>query len=301
MVAPAAIALLFAVSTPGALPSAATRAALRRRGGRGVRGARSQPSIRRACREPSRARGPPAGTTRPSPRLDSERRTTPGRRTWPISGGVSSATSSRSCPAAPTRPSSSSPIETTQERTCREADNATGTAALIELAKGFAPQELGPDPQPQHTLVFVSTDAGVYGGAGARRFGETSPYAGRAVAAVVLDDLGSGGGPELSDRGGRPRLVGASTRRHCHGASRGADGHRSRVARHGDTARRPRRAVCRSRAGPAARGRHRNDHHLDRTASDSAASPAVPAPQASRRRASSDWAGRPRRSWTRST
>jgi Zn-dependent M28 family amino/carboxypeptidase len=46
-------------------------------------------------------------------------------------------------------------------------DNASGTAALIEIARGFSPQEVGPDPLPQRTLVLVSTDAGAYGGAGA--------------------------------------------------------------------------------------------------------------------------------------
>lgn len=97
-------------------------------------------------------------------------------------------------------------------------DNATGTAALIELARGFAPQELGPDPQPQRTLVLVSTDAGVYGGAGAERFAETSPYASRAVAAVVLDGLGGAGRPELAIAGDTPvtsarALVGTASAR----------------------------------------------------------------------------------------
>ena len=54
-------------------------------------------------------------------------------------------------------------------------ENASGTAALIELARGFAPQELGPDPVPKRTLVLVSTDAGAFGGAGAARFVGESP------------------------------------------------------------------------------------------------------------------------------
>ncbi|HUG64708.1 MAG TPA: M28 family peptidase [Gaiellaceae bacterium] len=81
-------------------------------------------------------------------------------------------------------------------------ENATGTAALIELGRGFAPQEIGPDPLPQHTLVIVSTDGGAYGGAGAARFVETSPLARDAIAVVVLDDLGRG----------RPRLAIAGDR-----------------------------------------------------------------------------------------
>lgn len=97
-------------------------------------------------------------------------------------------------------------------------DNADGTAALIELAKGFAPQELGPDPLPQRTLVFVSTDGGVYGGAGAKRFAETSPYAIRAAAAVVLDGIGGAGHPLLAIAGDVPvtsarALVGTASAR----------------------------------------------------------------------------------------
>ena len=83
-------------------------------------------------------------------------------------------------------------------------DNASGTAALVELARGFAPQEVGPDPLPQRTLVLVSTDAGSYGGAGAERFASTSPLAGSAIAAVVLDGLGGGGPPRLAIAGDEP-------------------------------------------------------------------------------------------------
>ena len=82
-------------------------------------------------------------------------------------------------------------------------ENATGTAALIELARGFAPQEIGPDPLPQHTLVLVSTDGGAYGGGGAARFVRTSPLAQQAIAVIVLDGLGPGR-PELSIAGDDP-------------------------------------------------------------------------------------------------
>jgi hypothetical protein len=83
-------------------------------------------------------------------------------------------------------------------------DNASGTAALIELARGFAPQEAGPDPQPQRTLVLVSTDAGSYGGAGAARFAETSPLADSAIAAVVLDSIAGRGRPRIAIAGDAP-------------------------------------------------------------------------------------------------
>jgi hypothetical protein len=83
-------------------------------------------------------------------------------------------------------------------------DNASGTAALVELARGFAPQELGPDPRPQRTLVLVSTDAGSYGGAGAERFAATSPLARSAIAAIVLDGLGGRGRPRIAIAGDEP-------------------------------------------------------------------------------------------------
>jgi hypothetical protein len=83
-------------------------------------------------------------------------------------------------------------------------DNASGTAALIELARGFAPQGAGPAPQPQQTLVLLSTDAGAYGGAGAERFAETSPLARTAIATIVLDGIGGSGRPRLAIAGDKP-------------------------------------------------------------------------------------------------
>jgi hypothetical protein len=84
-------------------------------------------------------------------------------------------------------------------------DNASGTAALIELARGFAPQETAPAPRPDRTLVLVSTDAGAYGGAGAARFANVSPYADDAVAAIVLDGVGGQGRPRIAIAGDDPR------------------------------------------------------------------------------------------------
>ncbi|CAN5273264.1 hypothetical protein BH20ACT13_BH20ACT13_12160 [soil metagenome] len=78
-------------------------------------------------------------------------------------------------------------------------DNASGTAALIELARGFAPQEaLAASPLPNRTLVLVSTDAGAYGGAGAVHFTRTSAYVREALAAIVLDDVGADGRPRIA-------------------------------------------------------------------------------------------------------
>ena len=83
-------------------------------------------------------------------------------------------------------------------------DNASGTAALLELARGFAPSDTGVGPVPEHTLVLVSTDGGAYGGAGAERFAETSPFAKSAVAIVVLDSLGGRGQPRIAIAGDGP-------------------------------------------------------------------------------------------------
>jgi len=80
-------------------------------------------------------------------------------------------------------------------------DNASGTAALVEIARGYAPQESAPALQPRRTLVLVSTDAGAWGGAGAARFAHTSPYADAAIAAIVLEGLGGRGRPRLVTAG----------------------------------------------------------------------------------------------------
>jgi acetylornithine deacetylase/succinyl-diaminopimelate desuccinylase-like protein len=50
-------------------------------------------------------------------------------------------------------------------------DNASGTAALIELARAYAAAGTAAGrAQPQHTLVFLSDDGGAYGGVGVARF-----------------------------------------------------------------------------------------------------------------------------------
>ncbi len=79
----------------------------------------------------------------------------------------------------------------------RDGDNASGTAALIELARGFASQGTVPAPLPNRTLILVSTDAGAYGGAGATHFARTSGLAEGALAAIVLDGLAGGHRPRI--------------------------------------------------------------------------------------------------------
>jgi len=88
-----------------------------------------------------------------------------------------------------------------------EADNASGTAVLIELARAYAPVTGGSGIQarPAHRLVFVSTDGGAYGALGAAHFAESSPYADDAIAVISLDALGGGGLPRLLIGGDTPR------------------------------------------------------------------------------------------------
>lgn len=88
-----------------------------------------------------------------------------------------------------------------------ENDNASGTAALIELARAYAPiaGPSGVQARSAHTLVFVSTDGGAYGAIGAARFAEQSVYADDAVAVIVLDAIGGPGAPRLLLDGDRPQ------------------------------------------------------------------------------------------------
>src|ERR671935_273929 len=72
-------------------------------------------------------------------------------------------------------------------------DNASGVAALVELARSYAGSVSGNAPpgasivSPAHTLFFVATDGGEFGGLGADRF--AAAYRNRVVAALVLDSI----------------------------------------------------------------------------------------------------------------
>ncbi len=104
-------------------------------------------------------------------------------------------------------------------RTAGANDNASGTAALVELARPFATVGTTESARtPLHTLVFLSTDAGAYGSLGAAHFAARSPLARRAVAVVSLDGLAGSVRPrlELSGLDGRsppPALVSTATQR----------------------------------------------------------------------------------------
>jgi hypothetical protein len=81
-------------------------------------------------------------------------------------------------------------------------DDASGTAALVELARAYATAGTTESARrPLHTLVFLSADGGAYGSLGAARFAAHSPLARRAVAVVSLDGL-AGTAPTRLELGG---------------------------------------------------------------------------------------------------
>lgn len=104
--------------------------------------------------------------------------------------------------------------------------NASGTAVLLELARGFARMgTIAGRPRPQHTLVFLSSDGGAYGGYGALRFASTSPLRQRLLAVVSLDGLAGHARPRLvlaglSSRSPSPALVRTAARRIAEQAAR---------------------------------------------------------------------------------
>lgn len=90
-------------------------------------------------------------------------------------------------------------------------DNASGTGVLLELARGYglrsapaAGAERVP-VSPTHTIVFLSTDGGAFGGAGARHFLQASPYRTRLAAVVNLVAVGGRDSLRVEIAADRPR------------------------------------------------------------------------------------------------
>src|SRR5207249_2793366 len=88
----------------------------------------------------------------------------------------------------------------------------TGTAALIELARSYGSATSGTTKlvQPEHTIMFLSTDGGAFGALGAEHFAATSPYRDLVVSVINLDALGSHGPPRLELAGDEPRSPAAT-------------------------------------------------------------------------------------------
>jgi hypothetical protein len=91
-------------------------------------------------------------------------------------------------------------------------DNASGTAALIELARSYAnPAASSSAPSsskrvsPSHTIIFLSTDGGSLGGIGAAHFAAHSTLARDAVAVINLDSIATRGPARIQIAGDTPR------------------------------------------------------------------------------------------------
>ena len=65
-------------------------------------------------------------------------------------------------------------------------DNASGTAALIELARTYAPAAGKAKLQLPTTLLFLSTDGGFDGGLGATELAARSPERENVIAVIIL-------------------------------------------------------------------------------------------------------------------
>src|SRR5919202_716782 len=89
-------------------------------------------------------------------------------------------------------------------------DNASGTAALIELARGYANVGGGRRATPAHRILFLSTDGGAFGGLGAEHFAAQAARRRDVVAVVNLDALAGVGRPRLEIAGDTSRSPAAS-------------------------------------------------------------------------------------------
>jgi Peptidase family M28 len=79
-------------------------------------------------------------------------------------------------------------------------DNASGTAALVELARSYSARVT-----PAHTIVFLSTDGGAFGALGAKHFVESAAARNDVIAVVNLDAIAGRGRIRLQIAGDTPR------------------------------------------------------------------------------------------------
>src|SRR5690349_8926586 len=79
-------------------------------------------------------------------------------------------------------------------------DNASGTAALVELARSYAARVT-----PVHTIVFLSTDGGAFGALGAEHFLSRAGQRNDVIAVVNLDAIAGHGPVRLQIAGDTPR------------------------------------------------------------------------------------------------
>jgi hypothetical protein len=86
-------------------------------------------------------------------------------------------------------------------------DNASGTAMLVQLARAYgAPSGVSAAQlRPNHTILFVSTDGGAFGGLGAAWFAAHSPLRNDIAAVINLDSVGGRGPIRVEFNGDTPR------------------------------------------------------------------------------------------------
>ncbi|MGD0273902.1 MAG: M28 family peptidase [Gaiellaceae bacterium] len=85
-------------------------------------------------------------------------------------------------------------------------DNASGTAAMLELARAYQKNsELVAPPEPAHTIIFLSTDGGAFGAIGADHFARHSGSRGHIAAVIVLDAIAGKGPLRILLNGDAPR------------------------------------------------------------------------------------------------
>jgi hypothetical protein len=84
-------------------------------------------------------------------------------------------------------------------------DDASGTAALVELARSYAQPDTPAAERvtPKHTIVFLSTDAGSFGALGAERFLRRSPF--HVTEVINLVAIAGNGAPRIVIAGDTPR------------------------------------------------------------------------------------------------
>jgi len=86
-------------------------------------------------------------------------------------------------------------------------DNASGTAMLIQLARayGVPPGRPAGQLRPNHTILFVSTDGGAYGGVGAAWLAAHYPLRNDIAGVINLDSVGGNGRIRVEFSGDTPR------------------------------------------------------------------------------------------------
>ncbi len=88
-------------------------------------------------------------------------------------------------------------------------ENASGTAMLIQLARAYGAPPGFPAGtlHPNHTILFVSTDGGAFGGLGAAWFAAHSPLRHDVAAVINLDAVAGPGRIRLELNGDTPRTA----------------------------------------------------------------------------------------------